>query len=97
MLSLGATRSVLVEMGAEKSCIVCLIRPYHKPTQVGENEVIEYCGSIICGVGNSAISDMSAIINGLLNRCDSDKGIILNGESNVISPLFTPFDEQNIG
>ena len=22
--------------GAEKSCIVCLIRPYRKPTQVGE-------------------------------------------------------------
>ena len=36
MLSLGATRSALVEMGVEKSFIVCLIRPYRKPTQVGE-------------------------------------------------------------
>ena len=36
MLSLGFGRSVLVEIGVEKSCIVCLIRPYRKPTQVGE-------------------------------------------------------------
>ena len=36
MLSRGATQSVLVEMGVEKSFMVCLIRPYRKPTQVGE-------------------------------------------------------------
>ena len=36
MLSLGFGRSVLVDSGAEKSCAVCLVRPYRKPTQVGE-------------------------------------------------------------
>jgi hypothetical protein len=36
MLSLGFGRSALVGSGAEKSHIVCLIRPYRKPTQVGE-------------------------------------------------------------
>ena len=36
MLSLGFGRSALVGSGGEKSFIVCLIRPYRKPTQVGE-------------------------------------------------------------
>ena len=36
MLSLAFGRSAWVEMGAEKSFMVCLIRPYRKPTQVGE-------------------------------------------------------------
>ena len=36
MLSLAFGRSASVGSGAEKSFIVCLIRPYRKPTQVGE-------------------------------------------------------------
>ena len=36
MLSLGFGRSALVGLRVEKSFIVCLIRPYRKPTQVGE-------------------------------------------------------------
>ena len=36
MLSLAFGRSVSVGLGAEKSFIVCLTRPYRKPTQVGE-------------------------------------------------------------
>ncbi len=36
MLSLGFGQSALVGIRVEKSFIVCLIRPYRKPTQVGE-------------------------------------------------------------
>jgi hypothetical protein len=36
MLSLAFGRSASVGFGAKKSFMVCLIRPYRKPTQVGE-------------------------------------------------------------
>ena len=36
MLSLAFGRSASVDFRAEKSFIVCLVRPYRKPTQVGE-------------------------------------------------------------
>ena len=36
MLSLGFGRSAPVGKLPRKVCIVCLIRPYRKPTQVGE-------------------------------------------------------------
>ena len=36
MLSLGFGRSASVGLCAEKSQAVCLVRPYRKPTQVGE-------------------------------------------------------------